>query len=142
MDVYDYSRYLIVKHEAKRKKPYLCTANKTTIGIGRNLDDKGLSDNEIELLFLNDYKDAVKTCSILFSNFSTIDLKRQAALIDMAFNLGHTRFRKFKKLINAVEYYKWSEAAIEAKDSDWYHQVGERGVRIVSILETGTIPID
>ncbi|MFA6660842.1 MAG: lysozyme, partial [Bacilli bacterium] len=33
----------LVRHEGLRLKPYRCTADKLTIGIGRNLDDCGIS---------------------------------------------------------------------------------------------------
>ena len=33
----------LVRHEGLRLKPYRCTAGKLTIGIGRNLDDCGIS---------------------------------------------------------------------------------------------------
>ena len=36
----------LVKHEGFRLKPYRCTAGKLTIGIGRNLDDRGISQKE------------------------------------------------------------------------------------------------
>ena len=36
----------LVRHEGLRLKPYRCTAGKLTIGIGRNLDDCGISQKE------------------------------------------------------------------------------------------------
>ncbi|NBW16869.1 MAG: lysozyme, partial [Caulobacteraceae bacterium] len=30
-------------HEGERLKPYRCTAGKLTIGVGRNLDDRGIT---------------------------------------------------------------------------------------------------
>ena len=36
----------LVRHEGLRLKPYRCTAGKLTIGIGRNLDDRGISLKE------------------------------------------------------------------------------------------------
>ena len=37
-------------HEGMKLKPYLCTSKKLTIGIGRNLDDVGISKEEAEML--------------------------------------------------------------------------------------------
>jgi lysozyme len=45
---------LLKKHEGLRLKPYRCSADKLTIGYGRNLDDVGISEEEAEMLLLND----------------------------------------------------------------------------------------
>ena len=41
-------------HEGVEHKPYVDTVGKTTIGVGRNLDDVGLTDDEIDYLLDND----------------------------------------------------------------------------------------
>jgi len=33
----------IIEHEGLKLKPYHCPAGKLTIGVGRNLEDKGIS---------------------------------------------------------------------------------------------------
>jgi lysozyme len=58
-------------------------------------------------------------------------------LTDMIFNLGSTRFRKFKKMIKAIKNNDWELAGEEAKDSKWYKQVGKRGEEIVKQLKEG-----
>ena len=37
-------REQLVKHEGLRLMPYRCTSDKLTIGVGRNLDDRGISE--------------------------------------------------------------------------------------------------
>ena len=44
----------LIRHEGLRLKPYRCTANKLTIGVGRNLDDVGISEDEALILLEND----------------------------------------------------------------------------------------
>ena len=44
----------IKKHEGLELKPYTDTVGKTTIGIGRNLDDVGITEREAEFLLMND----------------------------------------------------------------------------------------
>ena len=44
----------LLRHEGLRLKPYRCTAGKLTIGIGRNLDDCGISQKEAYALLDND----------------------------------------------------------------------------------------
>ena len=40
----------LTRHEGKRAYPYRCPAGKLSIGVGRNLEDKGLSEEEIEYI--------------------------------------------------------------------------------------------
>jgi lysozyme len=47
----------LVRHEGLRLKPYRCTAGKLTIGIGRNLDDRGISQKEAYAMLERDIKD-------------------------------------------------------------------------------------
>lgn len=44
----------LVRHEGVRLKPYRCTVGKLTIGIGRNLDDCGITQTEAYVLLEND----------------------------------------------------------------------------------------
>ena len=86
---------LIEHHEGRRAFPYYDSVGKISIGIGRNLADRGLSNDEISLLFLNDMRLCRQICDRLFVNFDCIDPTRQAALLSMAFNLGVPRLGKF-----------------------------------------------
>ena len=45
-------------------KPYKDTVGKLTIGVGRNLDDVGIGEEEAEVLLRNDIKDAVSPNSL------------------------------------------------------------------------------
>ena len=44
-------------HEGVRQHVYLDTEGIETIGVGRNLVHRGLSDDEIELMLANDIRD-------------------------------------------------------------------------------------
>ena len=44
----------LVARVGLRLKPYRCTAGKLTIGIGRNLDDCGISQSEAYVMLIND----------------------------------------------------------------------------------------
>lgn len=144
-DVIKTARSLLTRHEGLRRKPYTCTAGKLTIGIGRNIEDRGLSDDEIKLLFMNDVLIATRDCESMFARFGRITpAARQAALIDMAFNLGRARLAMFTNMRAAVDRNDWETAAAEAENSKWYHDVGgkpgQRGWRIVHILRHGILP--
>ena len=122
------------EHEGLRLKPYKCTAGKTTIGYGRNLDDVGITPQEAGLLLDRDISVAYVNLQQMFSEFKSFSTSRQVALIDMIFNLGETRFRKFKNMIAAINDNDWEKVADEATDSTGYKQVGDRAKKVVSQL--------
>lgn len=128
---------LIKEHEGVKKFPYRCPAGKLTIGVGRNLEDVGLREDEIEYLLDNDLKECISDLRTIFPQFDEIDDVRQAVLIDMRFNLGPARFRTFKRFIQAVRGGYWLLAVQEMKDSLWYKQVGIRARRLCNMMETG-----
>ena len=45
---------LLIRHEGIKLKPYHCTSGKLTIGIGRNLEDRGITKEEAIYLLNND----------------------------------------------------------------------------------------
>jgi lysozyme len=133
-------RALIAGHEGRTNRPYLCSAGKLTIGIGRNLDDVGLTNDEVDYLFENDIRRATRWCGEVVPHFAILDSVRQMAFLDLMFNLGPTRLRGFRKALAAVERMDWETAADELIDSRWYTQVGRRGPRIVHMVRTGEMP--
>jgi lysozyme len=154
----------LILHEGMKLKPYKCPANKWTIGVGRNLEDVGLSRDEQlklfgtsglnreeiidgllvrgiseeEALFLldNDIKKCVNDVK-KFPWFESLDPVRQKVIVDMRFNLGLAGLKKFRKMIGHLEVGAYSKAAEEMKNSKWYHQVGTRARRLVEMMRTG-----
>ena len=125
------------KDEGLRLFPYKCTAGKLTIGIGRNLEDVGITEDEAVVLLLNDIKKATIDSERIVKNFYNLDQVRQNVIINMIFNLGLTRFSKFKDTLKAIENFNFEKASIEMKDSYWYSQVGSRAVRLCEEMKTG-----
>lgn len=132
-------RELIEEHEGRRPKAYRCSAGKTTVGVGRNLDDVGLSDEEIDYLFANDMRRVDEALS-KYPWFTNLSAARKAACQDLMFNLGATRFAGFRNFIQAMSLEQYTWAAAELKDSRWYGQVGRRGPRICSMIATDRWP--
>ena len=115
-------KYLI-KHEGLKLKPYVDTVGKMTIGVGRNLDDNGIEVDEALYMLRSDIKTAQDDLKSIFKNFEELPDNAKLALTDMMFNLGKTRFSKFKKMIKAVKKKNYKKAAKEAKNSKWCKQV-------------------
>ncbi len=116
---------------------YTCPAGKLTIGIGRNLQDRGLSGEEVKFLLENDIKDSIEDCNRLFTNFESLDDVRQEVLVNMMFNLGYDRLSKFRNMIKAISINDYIEAGKQMKDSSWYNQVGKRAKDLVVAMTTG-----
>ena len=127
------------RDEGERLKPYVCTAGKTTIGIGRNLDDLGISEEESIFLFKNDMERVEKEARSIFSNWDSICDARQRALMNLLFALGMTKFLRFKNMIAAVRSEQWNTAGDEALDSVWARTKGieARAARIANMLRQG-----
>lgn len=131
---------LLLLHEGERLKPYRCTAGKLSIGVGRNLDDTGISHEESLYLLANDIRRAEQDVLRSFAWAKGLDPVRFAALIDMCFNLGISRLRGFKKFLAALAVSDWQGAAIEMMDSAWARQVGQRAFRLRNMVLTGLWP--
>ena len=124
-------------HEGVRKFPYKDTAGKLTIGVGRNLEDRGLRPTEIEFLLQNDIEEATDAARRSVKNFTQLNYVRQKVIVDMIFNMGETKFREFKATIRSIEEGNFSLAAYQMKQSRWYGQVGGRSARLCAMMETG-----
>jgi lysozyme len=123
--------------EGVKRFPYRDSVGKLTIGCGRNLDDVGLSDEEINFLLTQDLYRADMTARTLFPGFERLSDARKAVLVNMAFNLGQTRLAGFQRLREAVKEQDWEQAAAELLDSKWATQVGQRAVRLANQMRQG-----
>ncbi len=133
----EFAKRLIKAHEGLRLKPYSDSLGILTIGYGRNLE-KGISQLEADNLFENDLIDAEAAVLDVFGReIFSIEEKRLAVLLDLAFNLGASRLKKFVKFIEAVKANDWQKAADELVDSLWFKQVGTRGPGNVNLLRQG-----
>ncbi len=122
--------------EDRRKFPYEDSVGKLTIGIGRNLDDRGLSDDEIDMLCNNDIKIVVDHAQTL-PYWETLDSVRQLIVADMIFNMGPNRFSGFVKTNAAIARGDYNTAADEMVDSKWYRQTKRRAHKLVEAMRTG-----
>jgi len=58
-------------------------------------------------------------------------------LLDMAFNLGVPRLRKFKNMWAGIQEGDYIRAGDEMMDSRWDNQVGARAVRLCKMMKEG-----
>jgi lysozyme len=124
--------------EGYRNEVYTCSAGHKTIGIGHKLREGEnytfLEDEMIREIFNSDIKEVFWFVPMYVKNFDTQPDTVKLILIDLGFNLGQTRFAKFKNTIKACNDRDYALMAKELKDSKWYHQVGRRSQHHVKAL--------
>jgi len=127
-------RKLLIKHEGLRLKPYVDTVGKLTIGIGRNLDDNGISEDEANLMFANDLRRIIVEATEAFTWFKFLSRTRQDVVLNMIFNMGIKRFGGFIKFIDALSSGAFDKAADEMLNSRWSGQVGIRADELSNMM--------
>jgi lysozyme len=125
------------RDEGVELKAYQDTVGIWTIGIGRNLQDVGVSMDEAEYMLANDIDVAVGELQRTFGWFESLSDARQRVCVNMCFNLGLSRLLGFKKFIAAMAIGDWKTAGVEMLDSKWSRQVGVRSTRLKDLLLEG-----
>lgn len=128
---------MIVRHEGIKLRPYPCPAGKMTIGVGRNLEDNGITKEEALMMMRHDILLAFGELSAHVPIFSQLSTARQSVLIDMHFNLGLPRLLKFEKMLEAVDSLDFEKVASEMLNSTWAKQVKGRAVELAEMMVSG-----
>lgn len=124
------------RHEGLRLKPYQDTVGKTTIGYGRNLDDRGISEDEAGFMLDNDIDQVVAELERM-PLFLSLNPVRQVVLANMAFNMGVPTLLEFRRMFGALAEQDWDRAAREMMDSKWARQVGSRAEELSELMRRG-----
>ena len=122
--------------EGLRLKPYRDTVGKLTIGIGRNLDDVGISEAEAEYLLSNDLDRTISDLDKYMLWWQTLDTPRRRVILNMAFNLGVAGLMKFVTTLVAVRAGAQSNPADMMLESKWARQVGDRAIRQAEMMRS------
>ena len=127
---------LLIRHEGLKLKPYKCTAGKLTIGVGRNLDDNGITEAEARMMLKYDIEVA-RHQLLKHKWFTILNDVRKDVMINMAFNLGYPRLMQFKNMLSCLAAEDYEGAATEMLNSKWAQQVGDRAVELASMIISG-----
>ena len=128
----------LVRHEGLRLKPYRCSAGKLTIGIGRNLDDCGISQSEAYVMLINDIMNCEKQLQSKIPDiYNSLDEVRKSVLLNMCFNLGINGLLGFKNTLAFVKAGDWERAANNMLVSKWAKQVGRRAIELSELMRKG-----
>lgn len=131
----------IALHEGLRLKPYKDTVGKITIGVGRNLTDKGITNDEALYMLGNDIRSAIgeAEAQAWWAKVKDSD-PRARALIELIFNLGLGGLKNFTHALAAIDSGNYALAADEFLNSKWARQVGQRAVTLTRMIRTGSDP--
>lgn len=126
----------IRQHEGVRYSPYRDSEGVWTAGVGRNLEAVPFSDDEVELMFANDFWRASVAARTL-PCFDMLTDARQGVLVEMVFQMGLDGVKGFRKFLAAAQRSDWRTAHDEMLDSRWHKQTPERAERLAKIFLTG-----
>lgn len=126
----------LIHHEGIRLTIYEDTAGVPTIGVGRNLRSKGITNGEAMLLLDHDIDECVHDLTT-FAWFPNLDPVRQRVLIDLRFNLGPNGLRNFRQMLHAFAIGDWDTAANEMLDSKAGRMLKDRYGRLARMTRSG-----
>lgn len=139
--------------EGEKLKIYKDSEGYYTVGIGhlitknpdykeavRILGSETITQERSVQLFNEDVQEAVRGInrSVLNKSYTKMNEARQAALVNMVFQLGLQGVLGFKKMLSCLDSGNYQEAAREALDSRWAKQTPNRAQRVTDVLSTGT----
>lgn len=131
----DKARMMLEADEGLRLKPYRCTAGKLTIGVGRNLDDVGISKATAYQMLDEDILTAQGICERIFAGqFAGWSENRRLGWVNLAFNLGQSRLLQFRNTIRAARANDWVAVESGLRGSLWFKQVKSRAERVIRLV--------
>lgn len=132
---------MIKRHEGFRRYAYKDSLGVLTIGYGFNLDhwlSYGITLDEAEALLCAKVKIAWREATLI-PGWQNCNEPRQAALVDMVYNMGLNKVLGFKRMAAALKGRDFERAAAEMLDSRWARQVGCRAEELAEIMRSGEL---
>ena len=125
------------RDEGLRLKAYQCTSGKWTIGLGRNIEDLGITKAEAYMLLGGDIDRISAELDKALPWWRSLSEPRARALFNLTFNMGIARLLGFPKMLAALKAGEYAEAARQLLDSRYAQQVGSRANRVAALIEKG-----
>jgi lysozyme len=111
--MYDNIKEMLIKNEGLVCGVYTCSAGKLTCGVGRNLSDNGITEDEAMYLLENDINRVVANLDKVWEVWRTFPPLAQEVCIDCAFQMGITGWMNFRRTRALMEMGAWLEASEE-----------------------------
>jgi|TARA_S200002703_G_scaffold77077_1_gene66513 lysozyme len=119
---------MLVRHEGLRLHAYKCSEGFLTLGVGRNLDANGISEDEAMYMLDNDIKRVTKNLENVWGVYRTFPEKARMVCIDMSFQMGISGFMNFRQTRELMEMGSWLEASEELLRSKYAIQTPSRAL--------------
>jgi lysozyme len=129
------------RDEGRRRTVYRDTMGVDTIGVGRNIRDKGVSDAEIDLMLNNDIADAQRLLDRICPWWQNLPEPAARGLANLAFDLDH-HILDFRKMLAALQDGNGVEAAAQVMNSAFARQTGARAFRIAQLYREAFPPTE
>lgn len=150
----------LIAHEGLRLAVYKDSLGIDTIGIGRNLEGRGISKEELDWMDIPSmdavYEHGITEADAMYlakndvaivedelcrahECVAALDAVRQLVVMDMAFNMGVPRLCKFKKMWAAIHEGDFATASVEMLDSRWAKQVKGRATKLSEAMKSGEL---
>lgn len=127
----------LTRDEGRRLMPYVDTVGKTTIGVGRNLTDVGITDAECDMMLSDDIDRTTAWLDSKLPWWRQLDPVRQRVIINMAFNM-QGGLLTFVNTLAAMQAGNYAAAANGMLASKWATQVGQRAQRLAAMMRNGS----
>jgi GH24 family phage-related lysozyme (muramidase) len=153
----DLTQQLIERHEARKYRKYQDTHGNWTNGVGHNLKnaapcaDVCAHQQELGLPVDDNWDDYSVDTQYYFDLranafwlwqkpwWNAVSPERQAALNDMAFNMGEPTFSSFSTFLGLCAVGDWDAAAMDLLKTAVYHELPHRYGELETILRTGSV---
>jgi lysozyme len=126
---------MLQEDEGLRLKLYRDSRRNWTVGYGRNIGARGISEPEALYLLGND----IRACQVELDThlpwWRLLSTPRQMAMLSLCYNLGIYGLKDFKAALKAMETGKYQDAARQFLRSRWAKQVGSRARRITELID-------
>lgn len=129
-------RSMLEHDEGLRLKPYTCTAGKLTIGVGRNIEDVGISKATAYQMLEEDIERCERSCRAIFSSelWNQWGPVRRMGWLNFAFQLGPAGMLGFRNTLRAAIADDWMKVEENLRLSKWIKQTPQRAERVISAI--------
>lgn len=131
--------------EGKRNRVYKDTKGFLTVGIGHNLDARGISDNIVSALLTEDIQSFEEVLDDKLPWWRDLDDVRQEVMLELVFNMGWgnglSGLSSFKNTLPAIRAGDYEKAARGLRNSKWARDVKDfRASTLIEALREGQWP--
>lgn len=123
--------------EGLRLTAYQDSVGVWTVGFGTNLQALTIDATLAEAWLHQKLQEAEREART-FPWFTDLSSRQQRAIVELVYNLGLTRLRKFRRTLAALAEGDYEAASIALGNSLWARQVGPtRAGRIMELIRNG-----